>query len=198
LRDGELFIGPSEEPLSFEQVVDHARAMGLQLSVAARWQMPEIHWDFQKGTGKPYFGYVFGAQVAEVEVSRKSGKVRVVGIWAAHDAGRILYPRGAMGQMYGAIAMGLGFALMEGFRFEDAMPQTTNLTTYRLPRATDVPEIEGTFIPTRQGLGPFGAKNLAEPVMIGTAPAIANAVFQATGVRVRQFPITPEMLKTSR
>lgn len=198
LRDGELFIGPSEEPLSFEQVVDHARAMGLQLSVAARWQMPEIHWDFQQGTGKPYFGYVFGAQVAEVEVSRKSGKVRVVGIWAAHDAGRILYPRGAMGQMYGAIAMGLGFALMEGFRFEDAMPQTTNLTTYRLPRATDVPEIEGTFIPTRQGLGPFGAKNLAEPVMIGTAPAIANAVFQATGVRVRQFPITPEMLKTSR
>lgn len=195
LREGEAFIGPSEEPVSFEQVVNHARAMGFQLSVAARWQMPEIHWDFENGTGKPYFGYVFGAQVAEVEVNIKTGKVRVTGIWAAHDAGKILYPRGAMGQMYGAIAMGLGFALMEGYRFENAIPQTTNLSTYRIPRATDVPEIEGTFIQTRQGLGPFGAKNLAEPVMVGTAPAIANAVFQATGIRVRQLPITPELLK---
>ncbi len=195
LRDGEAFIGPSEEPLSFEQVVDHARAMGLQLSVAARWQMPEIHWDFETGTGKPYFGYVFGAQVAEVEVNLKTGKVRINGIWAAHDGGKILYPRGALGQMYGAIAMGLGFALMEGFRFENAIPQTTNLNTYRIPRATDVPEIEGTFIQTRQGMGPFGAKNLAEPLMVGTAPAIANAVFHATGIRVRRFPITPEILK---
>lgn len=195
LLEGETFIGPSEEPLTFEQVVNHARAMGFQLSVAARWQMPEIHWDFETGTGKPYFGYVFGAQIAEVEVNIKTGRVRVTGIWAAHDGGKILYPRGAMGQMYGAIAMGLGFALMEGYRFENALPQTTNLSTYRIPRATDVPEIEGTFIQTQQGLGPFGAKNLAEPVMVGTAPAIANAVFQATGIRVRQFPITPELLK---
>lgn len=195
LREGETFIGPSEEPLTFEQVVNHARVMGFQLSVAARWQMPEIHWDFETGTGKPYFGYVFGAQIAEVEVNIKTGRVRVTGIWAAHDGGKILYPRGAIGQMYGAIAMGLGFALMEGYRFENALPQTTNLSTYRIPRATDVPEIEGTFIQTQQGLGPFGAKNLAEPVMVGTAPAIANAVFQATGIRVRQFPITPELLK---
>lgn len=195
VREGETYIGPSEEPLTFEQVVDHALAMGLQLSVAARWQMPEIHWDFETGTGIPYFGYVFGAQVAEVEVNLKTGKVRVTGIWAAHDGGKILYPRGAMGQMYGAIATGLGFALMEGYRFENAVPQTTNLNTYRIPRAPDVPEIEGTFIETRQGLGPFGAKNLAEPVMIGTAPAIANAVFQATGIRVRRLPITAEAIK---
>lgn len=197
LRESEAFIGPSEEPLSFEKVVDHARAMGLQLSAEARWNMPTIHWDFETGTGKPYFGYVFGAQIAEVEVNLKTGKVKVTGIWAAHDGGVILYPRGALGQLYGGITQGIGYALMEGYRFEDAIPQTTNLTSYRIPRATDVPEIEGTFIQTRQGQGPFGAKNLAEPVMVGAAPAIANAVFQATGIRVRQLPITPEMLKAN-
>ncbi|MCJ7550207.1 MAG: molybdopterin-dependent oxidoreductase, partial [Anaerolineae bacterium] len=110
-------------------------------------------------------------------------------IWAAHDAGRILFPKGALGQMYGGIAQGLGFALMENFRFKDGVPQTLSFTQYRLPRATDVPEIEGTYIQTAGAIGPYGAKNLAEPVMIATAPAIANAFAQATGIRVRGFPL---------
>ena len=192
VRNGELFIGPDEEPLSFEAVVDHARAMGLQLSVEGRWQIRPIKWDFEKGTGEPYFCYVFGALVAEVEVNAQTGRTRVTGIWAAHDAGKILYPLGALGQFYGGIVQGLGYALTEHFRFENAIPQTLGLNTYRIPRANDVPEIVATYIQTSLREGPYGAKNLAEPVMIGTAPAIANAVFQATGKRIRSLPITPE------
>ena len=124
----------------------------------------------------------------------KTGRTRVTGIWAAHDAGQILYPLGAMGQLYGGVVQGLGYALTEDFHFENAIPQTHGLNTYRIPRANDVPEIVATYIQTSHRDGPFGAKNLAEPVMIGTAPAIANAVFQATGKRFRSLPISPNKI----
>jgi CO/xanthine dehydrogenase Mo-binding subunit len=165
--------------------------MGLQLSTEGRWEMPAIEWDFERGTGEPYVCYVFGAQVAEVEVDKRTGRIRVLGIWAAHDAGKILYPQGAMGQMYGGITQGLGYALTEGFTYRDGMPEKLSLAAYRIPRATDVPEIEGTFVETHLREGPFGAKNLAEPVMVGTAPAIANAVSCALGRRLRSIPCSP-------
>lgn len=190
VRDGERFIGPDEEPVTFDDVVDHAQALGLQLSAQGRWQIPHIEWDFEHGTGIPYATYVFGAQVAEVEVDLHSGRTRVQKIWAAHDAGTILFPKGALGQMYGGIAQGLGYALMEGFAFENGIPQALDFDRYRIPRATDVPEIEGTYIQTVYPHGPYGAKNLAEPVMVGTAPAIANAYSQAIGRRVRSFPLS--------
>lgn len=189
VRDGERFIGPDEEPVTFDDVVDHAQALGLQLSAQGRWQIPHIEWDFEHGMGIPYATYVFGAQVAEVEVDLHSGRTRVQKIWAAHDAGTILFPKGALGQMYGGIAQGLGYALMEGFAFENGIPQALDFDRYRIPRATDVPEIEGTYIQTVYPHGPYGAKNLAEPVMVGTAPAIANAYSQAIGRRVRSFPL---------
>jgi CO/xanthine dehydrogenase Mo-binding subunit len=197
LRHEECFIGPSEEPLIFEEVVDHARRMGFQLFARGHWQVPDIHWDFDSGTGVPYFAYTFGAQVAEVEVNRWTGKVRVTGVWAAHDAGKIIFPKGAEGQMIGGITQGIGYALMEGFAYQDGYPQQHNFDHYRIPRAIDVPEIETTYIETPLSAGPLGAKNLAEPVMIATTPAIANAVFHATGVRVRDFPISPQALRLS-
>ncbi len=190
VRDGENFIGPDEEPLSFEAVTARARAMGLPLSVEGKWEIRPIHWDFATGTGEPYLCYVFGALVAEVEVNTRTGKTAVTGLWAAHDAGRILYPAGALGQMYGGVAQGLGYGLTEHFRYENAVPQTLELNTYRIPRATDVPDIDATYIQTTLREGPFGAKNLAEPVMVGVAPAIANAFFQATGKRVRALPVS--------
>jgi CO/xanthine dehydrogenase Mo-binding subunit/aerobic-type carbon monoxide dehydrogenase small subunit (CoxS/CutS family) len=195
IRQGELFIGPDENPLGFDAVVDHARAMSLPLSVEGKWQIRPILWNFENGTGEPYFCYVFGALVAEVVVNLNTGKIKVTGLWAAHDGGKILYPLGAMGQMYGGVVQGLGYAVMENFTFENAIPQKLGLNTYRIPRANDVPEIKATFIETTMPEGPFGAKNLAEPVMIGVAPAIANAVYQATGKRVHSFPITLENLR---
>jgi CO/xanthine dehydrogenase Mo-binding subunit len=196
-RAGEAYVGPSEEPVAWERVVDHARRMGLQLSTEGRWEMPVVAWDFEHGHGEPYVCYVFGAQVAEVEVSVETGRTRVTGFWAAHDAGTIIYPQGALGQMYGGIAQGLGYALLEDFQYRDAVPQRLSLAHYHVPRATDVPEIKGTFIQTHFRAGPFGAKNLAEPVMVGAAPAIANAVFHATGQRIRRLPLTPQRIKAA-
>ena len=196
IRDGERFIGPDEEPVSFETVVAHARSMGFQLSTEGRWQIRTIEWNFDQGTGEPYFCYVFGAQVVEVEVNTRTGKPAVTGIWAAHDAGTILFPLGAIGQLYGGIVQGLGYGLSEAFRYDEhAIPQTLGFNTYRIPRSRDVPEIEATYVQVAHHDGPYGAKNLAEPVMVATAPAIANAVFHATGVRLRSLPADRDLIK---
>ncbi|MBN1264932.1 MAG: xanthine dehydrogenase family protein, partial [Anaerolineales bacterium] len=86
-RKDDLFIGPDEEPISFKNVVDHAYEIGLQLYSQGYWQIPEIHWDFESGTGIPYFTYSYGAQVVQIQVDLGSGKIQVQNIWAAHDGG---------------------------------------------------------------------------------------------------------------
>ncbi len=192
VRDGERFIGPTEEPVDFEAVVQHARLLGIELSVTGRWEMPAIHWDMETGQGKPYNTYSFGAQVVEVAVDLGTGKVQVLGIWAAHDGGQLLFPIGAYGQMYGGIAQGLGYGLMEDFTFDQGYPRDINYDTYLIPTAVDVPEIAAHFVETTWERGPFGAKNLAEPVMIPTAPALLNAVAHATGRRLRESPASLE------
>ena len=194
IRDGEKYIGPKEDPISFNQVVDHARQMGLTLSSYGTWNMPHIEWHFDKGTGIPYYCYVFGAVVAEVEVDQRLGKIDVLNIWMAHDAGKIIFPQGARGQMVGGIAQGLGYGVLEEMKFNQGYPQSINFDGYLIPTALDMPAVKGTFIETHFKEGPYGAKNLAEPMMIGIAPAIANAAFQATGVRNRVTPLSYEQV----
>jgi CO/xanthine dehydrogenase Mo-binding subunit len=191
-RHGEVYVNPDEDEVSFEEVVDRAREMGLLLSVQGKWSMPHVEWDVESGTGTPYYCYTFGAQVAEVEVDTRIGQVRVVEVWAAHDGGTIVFPQGAYGQMYGGIAQGLGYGLLEEMTYQRGYPQALNYDEYLIPTSLDVPEIEATFIESRFPEGPYGAKNVAEPVLVATAPAIANAVFHATGVRHHTLPLTLE------
>ena len=197
-RHGELYINPAEDEVSFEQVVDRAREMGLTLSAQGKWAMPHIEWHLESGTGTPYYCYTFGAQVAEVEVDIRTGQVRVLKVWAAHDGGTIVFPQGAYGQMYGGIAQGLGYGLLEEMTYHQGYPQSLNFDTYLIPTSLDMPEIEATYIETDFSEGPFGAKNLAEPVLVATAPAIANAVFHATGVRHHTLPLTLERVLLGR
>ncbi len=192
IRHGEAYVGPAEEPVSWEQVADHARRMGLALSAHGKWTAPRINWDHHHGRGTPYMAYHFAAQVAEVEVDMGTGNVQVVGLWAAHDPGKVIFPQGAAGQLYGGIAQGLGYALMEQVTFSDGYVQETNFESYLIPTAVDVPEIVGTFVEAPFSLGPYGAKNIAEPSMVPTAPAILNAIYHATGRRVRDLPANLE------
>lgn len=191
-RFGEGYVGPSEEPVSWEVVVAHARRMGLILSTRATWQAPEIEWDFEKGRGSPYVGYHFGAQAAEVAVDTGTGKVEVTGFWAAHDAGQVIFPQGAFGQVYGGITQGIGYALMEGVEYDQGYLQNTNFDEYIIPTSLDVPDIQAVFVETNNPIGPFGAKNIAEPAIVPTAPAVLNAIAHATGRRVRELPASLE------
>jgi CO/xanthine dehydrogenase Mo-binding subunit len=191
-RAGEQFIGPSEEPISYEQVVDHAGRIGLTLSAQGRWDVPEIHWSFETGQGRPYFAYHFGAQVAEVLVDTGTGKVQVTGLWAAHNTGTVIFPQGIEGQVFGGMALGLGYALMERVDFDQGYLQATNFDEYLIPTALDVPEISCAFIEKPFPAGPFGAKNIGEPGMVPTAPAILNAIYHASGRRVYDLPANLE------
>jgi CO/xanthine dehydrogenase Mo-binding subunit len=192
LRDGEAYIGPSEEPVAWEQVVDHARAMGLALSSHGKWSAPRIEWDHHAGRGTPYMAYHFAAQIAEVEVDLGTGSVQVIGHWAAHDPGKVIFPQGAYGQLYGGVAQGLGYALMEQITYTNGYLQETNFESYLIPTSVDVPEIVGTFVEAPFSQGPYGAKNIAEPSMVPTAPAILNAIYHATGRRIRDLPANLE------
>jgi CO/xanthine dehydrogenase Mo-binding subunit len=139
------------------------------------------------GQGEPYATYGFAAQIAALEVDLELGTVRLQRIIAAHDVGKAINPTQVEGQIHGGIAQGIGLALMEEF-----IPgRTENLHDYLIPTIGDVPEIEIFLIEDHEPLGPFGAKGIGEPALIPTAPAILNAIYHATGVRIRKVPALP-------
>lgn len=136
----------------------------------------------------------FGAQFAEVEVDVETGRVRVLRVVAAHDSGRIINPRLAESQLEGGILQGLGFALFEERVVDGAsgLPLNPTMHDYKIPTLADLPAIEVCFIPGADTVANHtGAKGLAEPPIIGVAPAIANAVADAIGVEVLELPLTP-------
>jgi len=178
--------------------VQHAREMGLVLSAHGKWSGPLIQWDEEHGTGIPYFAYHFGAQVAEVEVDLRTGLVDVVGLWAVHDLGKIIFPQGAYGQLYGGISHGFGYALYEDVDYVDGYLQSINFDQYLIPTSVDMPEIQGGFVEAHYSQGPFGAKNIAEPAMVPTAPTILNAIAHATGRRIRKLPANLERVMLGR
>ncbi|MBX3597613.1 MAG: molybdopterin-dependent oxidoreductase [Rhizobiaceae bacterium] len=141
----------------------------------------------EKGQGRPYAVYGYGAQMVELEVDIRLGTVKLLKITAAHDVGKAINPLLAEGQIEGGIAQGIGMALME----EYIPGRTENLHDYLIPTIGDVPPIETILVEVPDAEGPFGAKGLGEHVLIPTAPAILNAIRHATGVLVTQLPATP-------
>jgi CO/xanthine dehydrogenase Mo-binding subunit len=135
---------------------------------------------------------VFGCQVAEVEVDTITGEVQVLGIWAAHDVGRAVNPRGVEAQIEGGIVQALGQGLMEDYRTTEGRTTTPNLAKYILPTSLDVPRVTSVIIEDPDPIGPLGVKGIGEPAMIPTIPAIMNAIYDAVGVRITSLPATPE------
>ena len=123
------------------------------------------------GSGRPWQAYVFGCQVAEVEVDTMTGEVQVLGIWAAHDVGRAVNPRGVEAQIEGGIVQALGQGLMEDYRTTDGRTTTPNLAKYILPTSLDVPRVTSVIIEDPDPIGPLGVKGIGEPAMIPTIPA---------------------------
>jgi putative selenate reductase molybdopterin-binding subunit len=135
------------------------------------------------------------AQFAEVEVDTETGVVKVLRLVAAVDCGVCIHPLLAEGQVEGALHMGLGYSLTEGIRYDaGGAPLNDTLLDYKLLTANDMPEIDVLMVERPNAHGPFGAKAVAEVPTNPPAPAIANAIFDAIGVRMRDLPITPEKI----
>jgi CO/xanthine dehydrogenase Mo-binding subunit len=138
--------------------------------------------------------YAFGAHGVEVEVDPETGKVKILNYVAAHDVGRAINPLLLEGQVYGGIAMGVGYALSEQLVLHKGEVMNPNFRDYKMLTAKDRIPIKALVVETNDPAGPFGAKGIGEPGCVPTAPAIANAVYDAVGVRIKDLPITPEKI----
>ncbi|KAA3629996.1 MAG: xanthine dehydrogenase family protein molybdopterin-binding subunit [Proteobacteria bacterium] len=155
------------------------------------YEPPSVHQD--KGfKGDVSAAYAWATQVVEVEVDTETGIVRLLKVTAAHDVGRVLNRLGIEGQIEGGIVMGQGYALTEDLLVREGRCLNPNFRDYKLVTAPEVPEIDVTFIETMDGEGPQGAKGVGEAPAICIAAATANAIYNATGVRMHEAPFTPE------
>lgn len=154
--------------------------------------------DWEKGYGNMSANYSFGVQGVEVEVDTDTGEVTILRLVAVTDIGRALSLQALKGQMYGGIIQGVGYALYEEIKSEGGRILNPGFVDYKIPTAADLDfPIELEFVETDDPTGPFGAKGAGEPGIVPTAPAIANAVFDAVGVRIRDLPLTPEKVLTA-
>ncbi|MHC4968336.1 MAG: xanthine dehydrogenase family protein molybdopterin-binding subunit [Planctomycetota bacterium] len=136
--------------------------------------------------------YAFGTQVVELEVDTATGVVKLLEVTAAHDIGRVVNALGAEGQVEGGVVMGMGYAISENLVVEEGLVRNPSFCDYKLITAPEIPRINAHFIETQDPEGPVGAKGIGEAPAICTAPAIANALYNATGVRFYELPLTPE------
>ncbi|TMR97156.1 xanthine dehydrogenase family protein molybdopterin-binding subunit [Nonomuraea basaltis] len=183
-RDGGLYVRGEPRGESYERIL--ARAGREAVTVGGRSAPP--YQTIKRGT------YSYGAHFCEVRVDELTGEVRVTRWVGAFDGGRIVNPKQATSQMRGGIIMGIGMALTEEAQLDERTGRIVNrsLADYHLPTHADVPDIDIRFVDRPDRQTPLGAKGIGELGIVGAAAAIANAVYHATGRRVRSLPITPD------
>ncbi|MGH7765937.1 MAG: molybdopterin cofactor-binding domain-containing protein, partial [Candidatus Binatia bacterium] len=136
----------------------------------------------------------FQAIAADVEVDADTGEVRVVKLWFTYDVTKVINPVIHQGQIDGAIVQGVGFSLMEEMAVDEGRVLTLGLGDYKLPNIKDVPPLVTSLVQAEEGPGPFGVKAVAEAGISIVAPAITNAIYNATGVRIMELPVTAEKI----
>jgi 4-hydroxybenzoyl-CoA reductase subunit alpha len=181
-------------PMSFEEAVVAAIDFHGALTGTGSYAPPSAArgGHFQGAGVGPSPAYSYSAQVAEVSVDEETGEVTVHRIWAAHDCGRALNPIAVEGQVIGSVWMGLGQALQEELVWKDGLIMNPGLLEYRSPSAAESPHIETFIVESSDPEGPFGAKEAGEGSLAATIPAIANAIYDAIGIRLRETPFTPD------
>ncbi|MDJ0924720.1 MAG: xanthine dehydrogenase family protein molybdopterin-binding subunit [Acidimicrobiia bacterium] len=198
VRRGTAFReGDADSALDYAAIAGMSMySFGGPLVGAGSWHASKPH-DPQIGSGYTEewsSGYAFATHVAEVEVDPDTGQTRVVDYTACHDVGRAINPMAVEGQIEGGVAQGLGAGLWEEMIIDTGTIRNPNFVDYHMPTILDTPPIRVSLVQEPDPIGPFGAKGVGEHPIHGPAPAVANAIADATGVRITEIPVTPERL----
>jgi 4-hydroxybenzoyl-CoA reductase subunit alpha len=181
-----------EDGLSFAQAVQLAEAEAGVVTSTGSYTPPKLAGPY-KGSGVgPSPAYSYSAAVVEVECDQKTGEVRVPEVWIAHDIGRAINPMLVIGQVEGSVYMALGEALMEEQTFRLGVHKFPSMLEYKSPTALEAPVMHTYLVETIDREGPFGAKEAGQGPLLPVIPAVANAVYNALGVRIDEVPITPD------
>jgi len=182
-----------ENQLPLAELAAMCAAEGLPLSNLALFRAPfTTTLNPENLQGDVFPDFTFGAQAVEVAVDTETGEITLLKSVACHDVGRAINPAAVEGQIQGGSAQGLGYALMEEVQVKEGVIQTPSLSEYLIPTSCDIPTTQAIILESGTGMGPFGAKGIGEPALTPAAPAVANAVADAIGVRIHDLPLTPE------
>jgi 4-hydroxybenzoyl-CoA reductase subunit alpha len=181
-----------DKAVDFAKAVELGEAMHGVLAFAGSYAPPKRAGKYKGGGVGPSPCYSYSACVVELSVDEDTGEVELHDVWIAHDIGRALNPLLAEGQVEGSIYMGIGEALMEAQVFRKNVHKAPSMLEYKSPTTLETPEIHTILVDTDDPEGPFGAKEAGQGPLLPVMPAIANAIYQAVGVRVDEIPITSE------
>jgi xanthine dehydrogenase molybdenum-binding subunit len=201
IKDRMIFPKDAPEHPYFRMEVSEILTRGLHVGVGdSKVVVGEAFYDpptemlDREMKGNYSMTYAFGTTAVEVEVDQETGEVKILRLLAAHDVGRAMNPTLVKGQIYGAAYTGAGYGLSEEIQVRNGRVMNANFRDYKMLTAKDVIPVEPIIIEEPDGDGPFGAKGIGEPGLVPTAPALANAVYDAIGVRITDLPITPEKI----
>jgi len=196
--DGVRVRGGDRE-LDFRTLLAACASVNVAWHVLATYRAPKgIPWQAEESwRGRVFPDFTYGCHAVDVEVDLDTGQVRVLGYVAGHDVGQAINPQSVEGQIEGAVAMGLGYALSERVVFEEAQNLTATFAQYLIPTAVEVPAIESVVVESGEGMGPFNARGIGEPPIGPPAPAVAAAIRAAVGIELTELPFTPERVSAA-
>lgn len=196
LREKEVYVkGSPSRSLSLASVVKACAADGIPLYNVAQFNAPFRELiDFETGQGQVFPDFTFGSHAVEVSIDVETGKIKVLKLISCYDVGQAINPLSAEGQLEGGAIYGLGYGLTEQLILDKGITRTPSLSEYLIPTSLDAPDVETIMVESGDGVGPFGAKGIGEPSCCSIAPALANAVCDALGVRIFDLPLTPEKI----
>ncbi len=185
-------VDNERQSLSFAEAVQIAESKHGALGAMGSYTPPKLARPFRGSGVGPSPAYSYSACVVQVDVDPETGEVKVEKVWIAHDCGRAINPLLVQGQTEGSVYMGLGEALMEEQEFRRNQHKTPSMLEYKSPTTLETPEIETIIVERPDPGGPFGAKEAGQGPLLPVPPAVANAVYDAVGVRIDEIPITPD------
>lgn len=190
--ENRIYSNDRQLDISWLEGIEILTAQRGAVSVSGKYISPKLGGDF-KGAGAGLSpSYSFGACIAEVKVNPETGFVKILNVWGAHDCGKALNPLAVEGQLEGSWHMGIGQGISEQMKYYNGLLVNNNFLDYRIPTTMDTPNIHTNIIETNDPEGPFGAKECGEGALHPVIPAIANAIYDAVGVRITRLPISTE------